>query len=37
VIARLVNPDAVHDALRHYAIQHLGDPEAVLAIDETGF
>jgi SRSO17 transposase len=33
----LWNPDAVRDALRHYVIQHLGDPEAVLVIDETGF
>jgi SRSO17 transposase len=27
----------VHDALRHYIMQHLGDPEAVLVLDETGF
>jgi SRSO17 transposase len=33
----LWNPDAVRDALRHYILQHLGDPEAVLVIDETGF
>jgi SRSO17 transposase len=30
-------PDAVRDELRSYVIQHLGDPEAVLVIDETGF
>jgi SRSO17 transposase len=30
-------PDAVRDELRRYVIQHLGDPEAVLVIDETGF
>jgi SRSO17 transposase len=30
-------PDAVRDALRRDVIQHLGDPEAVLVIDETGF
>ena len=29
--------DAVRDALRHYLIQHLRDPAAVLVIDETGF
>jgi SRSO17 transposase len=27
----------VRDALRRYLIQHLGDPEAVLVIDDTGF
>src|ERR671915_560648 len=31
------DPDAVRDELRSYVIQHLGDPEAVLVIDETGF
>jgi SRSO17 transposase len=30
-------PDAVRDELRRYVSQHLGDPEAVLVIDETGF
>jgi SRSO17 transposase len=30
-------PNAVGDALRTYLIQHLGDPNAVLVIDETGF
>ncbi|MDQ3655214.1 MAG: IS701 family transposase [Chloroflexota bacterium] len=29
--------DAVRDDLRAYVIEHLGDPEAVLIIDETGF
>jgi SRSO17 transposase len=33
----LWNPDAVRDALRHYVMQHLGAPEAVLVSDETGF
>jgi SRSO17 transposase len=29
--------DAVRDDLRAYVIEHLGDPEAVLVLDETGF
>jgi SRSO17 transposase len=29
--------DAVRDDLRAYVVAHLGDPEAVLVIDETGF
>lgn len=29
--------DAVRDDLRPYVIEHLGDPEAVLVLDETGF
>ena len=29
--------EAVRDDLRHYVVEHLGDPEAVLVIDETGF
>lgn len=33
----LWDPEAVRDALRHYIMQHLGDPEAVLVLDETGF
>jgi SRSO17 transposase len=33
----LWDPEAVSDELRRYIIQHLGDPEAVLMIDETGF
>src|ERR671910_3439863 len=33
----LWDPEAVPDELRRYIIQHLGDPGAVLVIDETGF
>ncbi len=29
--------DAVRDDLRAYVVEHLGDPGAVLVIDETGF
>jgi SRSO17 transposase len=29
--------EAVRDDLRSYAVEHLGDPEAVLVLDETGF
>jgi len=29
--------DAVRDELRRYVIQHLGDPNGVLVLDETGF
>jgi SRSO17 transposase len=29
--------DACRDAIRRYAVRHLGDPGAVLAVDETGF
>src|SRR5919107_1138210 len=29
--------DAVRDDLRAYVVEHLGDPEAVVVIDETGF
>jgi SRSO17 transposase len=29
--------DAVRDALRLYVIQHLGDANGVLVLDETGF
>jgi SRSO17 transposase len=29
--------DAVRDVLRSYVARHLGDPGAVLAVDETGF
>jgi SRSO17 transposase len=32
----LWDPEAVRDALRRYVVQHLGEPEAVLVIDETG-
>src|SRR5918992_3450183 len=33
----LWNPEAVRDELRAYLIEHLGDTNAVLVIDETGF
>ena len=33
----LWDPEAVRDELHRYIIQHLGDPAAVLVIDETGF
>ena len=29
--------DAVRDDLRAYGVEHLGDPRAVLVVDETGF
>ena len=29
--------DAVRDDLRAYVVDHLGDPDAVLVLDETGF
>ena len=29
--------EGVRDDLRAYAVEHLGDPEAVLVLDETGF
>src|SRR4051794_3393272 len=29
--------EAVRDDLRAYVVEHLGDPAAVLAVDETGF
>ena len=29
--------DLVRDDLRRYVVEHLGDPEGVLVIDETGF
>jgi SRSO17 transposase len=32
----LWDPDAVRDELRRYIIQHLGEPDAVLVLDETG-
>lgn len=31
------NPDEVRDDLRDYVARHLGDPDGVLIIDETGF
>jgi SRSO17 transposase len=37
LLARAVwDHDAVRDDTRDYVIEHLGDPEAVLVIDETG-
>jgi SRSO17 transposase len=33
----LWDPEAVRDELRRYVLQQLGDPEAVLVLDETGF
>ena len=29
--------EGVRDDLREYVVEHLGDPEAVLVVDETGF
>ncbi len=29
--------DAVRDDLRAYVVEHLGDPQSVLVVDETGF
>jgi SRSO17 transposase len=31
------DPDAVRDDLRAYVVDHLGDPEGILVVDETGF
>ena len=31
------DPDLVRDDLRGYVLEHLGDPQAVLVVDETGF
>ncbi len=31
------DPDLVRDDLRQYVVEALGDPEAVLVLDETGF
>ena len=37
LLARAVwDADAVRDDLRDYVVEHLGDPGAVLVIDETG-
>jgi SRSO17 transposase len=33
----LWDPEAVRDELRAYVIQHVGDPNGVLVLDETGF
>ena len=29
--------DLVRDDLKEYAVEHLGDADAVLVVDETGF
>jgi hypothetical protein len=31
-----LDPDLVRDDLRVYVVEHLGDPQAVLVVDETG-
>jgi SRSO17 transposase len=31
------DPDRVRDDLRAYVVEHLGDPAAVLVVEETGF
>ena len=31
------DPDLVRDDLRDYVVSHLGDPGAVLVVDDTGF
>ena len=31
------DPDAVRDDLREYVVEHLGDSQGVLVVDETGF
>ena len=37
LLARAVwDPDGVRDDVRDYVVEHLGDPEAVLVVDETG-
>jgi SRSO17 transposase len=37
LLARAVwDEDKVRDDLRDYVVEHLGDPEAVLVVDETG-
>ena len=37
LVGSVWNADLVRDDLRRYVVEHLGDPEAVLAIDETSF
>jgi SRSO17 transposase len=32
----LWDDDGVRDDLREYVVDHLGDPDAVLVVDETG-
>ncbi len=31
------DPEAVRDDLRAYVVEHLGDPQGILVVDETGF
>jgi len=31
------NADALRDELQQYVVEHLGDPEAIVVLDETGF
>jgi SRSO17 transposase len=31
------DPDLVRDDVREYVVEHLGDPDGVLVVDETGF
>ena len=33
----LWDADAVRDVLQRYVVEHLGEPDAVLVVDETGF
>ena len=33
----LWDADALRDDVRPYVVEHLGAPEAVLVVDETGF
>ncbi len=35
--AAIWDADGVRDDLRAYVVEHLGDPDAVLIVDETGF
>ena len=37
LLARAVwDHDGVRDDVRDYLVEHLGDPQAVLVVDETG-
>ena len=37
LVGSVWDADLVRDDVRHYVLERLGDPEAVLAIDETSF
>jgi len=37
LVGSVWDADLVRDDLRQYVVEHLGDPQAVLAIDETSF